>query len=81
MVEIAKRNNVSSLESEVKLQYAFPSVICRTVIFMVIPVLILPQIFEMSGVGLSITVGETLSILMRIYYFLKYRTVWRGDEQ
>lgn len=54
---------------------------CRTVIFMVIPVLILPQILGMSGVWLSITVGETLSILMSIYYFSKYRTVWRGDGQ
>lgn len=50
---------------------------CRTVIFMVIPVFILPQILGMSGVWLSITVGETLSILMGVYYFTKYRTVWR----
>ena len=46
---------------------------CRTVIFMVIPVLILPRILEMDGVCMSITVGEALSIFMVIYYFIKYR--------
>lgn len=50
---------------------------CRTVIFMVIPVLILPQILEMTGVWLSITAGEVLSIIMSIYYFRKFRGVWK----
>lgn len=50
---------------------------CRTVIFMVIPVLILPEIFEMDGVWMSITVGEALSILMVIYYFIKYGETWK----
>ncbi len=50
---------------------------CRTVIFMVIPVLILPRIFGMDGVWLSITAGEALSILMVIYYFIKYRETWK----
>lgn len=50
---------------------------CRTVIFMVIPVLILPRILEMDGVWMSITVGETLSIFMVIYYFMKYRESWK----
>ena len=50
---------------------------CRTVIFMVIPVLILPQFLEMTGVWLSITAGEVLSIIMSIYYFRKFRGVWK----
>ena len=50
---------------------------CRTVLFMVIPVLILPRIFEMDGVWMSITVGEVLSILMVIYYFVRYRETWK----
>ena len=50
---------------------------CRTVIFMVIPVLILPRILEMDGVWMSITVGETFSIFMVIYYFMKYRESWK----
>ena len=52
---------------------------CRTVIFMVIPVLILPQILEMDGVWMSITVGEALSIFMVIYYFIKYQTLWKKE--
>ena len=54
---------------------------CRTVIFMVIPVLILPQILEMNGVWMSITVGEALSIFMVIYYFVKYREIWKYSKQ
>lgn len=53
---------------------------CRTVIFMVIPVLILPQLFGMDGVWLSITVGEVLSIMMAFYYFRKYRAVWNDKR-
>lgn len=50
---------------------------CRTILFMVIPVLILPNIIGMDGVWLSITVGELLSLGMSIYYFLKYKNVWQ----
>lgn len=48
---------------------------CRTVIFMIAPVLILPGIFGMDGVWMSITAGEVLSILMSIFYFRKYRNM------
>ena len=50
---------------------------CRTLIFMVIPVLVLPRLLDMDGVWLSITVGEVLSIAMAIFYFIKYRHIWR----
>lgn len=49
---------------------------CRTIVFMVLPVLVLPRIFEMDGVWLSITVGEVLSLTMSIYYFAKFRDMW-----
>ena len=49
---------------------------CRTVIFMIAPVLILPGIFGMDGVWMSITAGEVLSILMSIFYVRKYRNMW-----
>ena len=49
---------------------------CRTIIFMVIPVLVLPQIFEMDGVWLSISAGEMLSLAMSIYFFIRFRDVW-----
>lgn len=50
---------------------------CRTVIFMVIPVLVLPNLFGMDGVWISITVGEVLSLAMSIFYFIKYRNMWK----
>lgn len=50
---------------------------CRTIIFMVLPVLILPKLFGMDGVWFSITAGEILSIVMSICYFTKYRDRWR----
>ena len=53
---------------------------CRTILFMVIPVLVLPHFFEMDGVWMSLAAGEILSITMSIYYFVKYRTVWRGPK-
>ena len=49
---------------------------CRTIIFMVIPVLVLPQIFEMDGLWLSISAGEMLSLAMSIYFFIRFRDVW-----
>ena len=49
---------------------------CRSILFMVVPVLILPRLFGMDGVWMSITAGEVLSIGMGIYYFVKYREIW-----
>ena len=43
---------------------------------MVIPVLVLPQIFEMDGVWLSISAGEMLSLAMSIYFFIRFWNVW-----
>lgn len=54
---------------------------CRTILFMVIPVLILPQLLGMDGVWLSITAGEALSIVMSIYYFRKYREIWSSKKE
>ena len=54
---------------------------CRTIIFMVIPVLVLPRIFEMDGVWLSITVGEVLSLAMSIYYFIKFKDMWEDQKR
>lgn len=49
---------------------------CRTIIFMVLPVLILPRLFGADGVWFSMAVGEGMSLLMTIYYFRKYRKAW-----
>lgn len=48
---------------------------CRTIIFMV-----LPQIFKMDGEWLSISAGEMLSLAMSIYYFVKFRNMWRASN-
>ena len=53
---------------------------CRTILFMVIPVLVLPHFFEMNGVWMSLAAGEILSITMSIYYFVKYRAIWREPK-
>ena len=50
---------------------------CRTIVFMVVPVLFLPRLFGMDGVWLSLAAGEVLSMAMSNYYFGKYRTMWR----
>ena len=53
---------------------------CRTIIFIVIPVLVLPQIFEMDGVWLSISAGEMLSLAMSSYFFIRFRDVWLASK-
>ena len=54
---------------------------CRTVIFMIVPVLILPNLFGMDGVWMSITAGEILSIAMSIYFFVKYKKIWSVQKK
>ena len=53
---------------------------CRTMLFMVVPVLILPKFFEMDGVWMALTVGELLSLVMAVFYFIKYRNMWRAPS-
>lgn len=44
---------------------------CRTVVFLVLPVFILPMFIGIDGVWASIPAGELLSIIMVVYYFRK----------
>lgn len=53
---------------------------CRTIIFMVLPVLVLPYFFAIDGVWLSLSVGEMLSLIMTIYYFVKFKSVWSYSD-
>lgn len=46
---------------------------CRAVVFLVVPVLVLPAIIGLDGVWVSIPFGELLSLLMVVYYFRKLR--------
>lgn len=47
---------------------------------MVIPILVLPRFFEMDGVWMALATGEILSIIMSVYYFVKYRAVWQEQK-
>ncbi len=49
---------------------------CRTMIFLVLPVLVLPRLLGVDGVWLSLSAGEMLSLGMGIYFFRKFRRVW-----
>ena len=53
---------------------------CRTMVFMAIPVLVLPRFFEMDGVWMALAAGEILSVAMSIFYFIKYRAMWQTPK-
>lgn len=53
---------------------------CRTMIFMVLPVLILPKIWGLDGVWISLTISEMLGIIMTLYYFIKFKGVWTPEK-
>ena len=53
---------------------------CRTIVFMVVPVLILPELLGIDGVWLSMAAGELLSLGMTVYYFVKFRNVWSCEK-
>lgn len=48
----------------------------RTLIFIVIALLVLPLIFDLTGVWLAIPIAEILGVLMTIYYFKKKKPVY-----
>lgn len=50
---------------------------CRTLIFMVGPVMVLPRFLGIDGVWLSIIAGEALSFIQSMYYFVKFRGMWQ----
>ncbi len=54
---------------------------CRTIIFMVLPVLILPRLFGIDGVWLSMAAGEGMSLFMTLYYFHKYHKIWEPSHK
>lgn len=48
---------------------------CRTLVFLIIPLLVLPAILGINGVWLSLPAAEVLSVLMAIFYFRKMKSV------
>lgn len=59
----------SHLKRRSNFRYSF----CRTILFMILPALVIPRSLEMDGVRLSLTVGEAPSILMNLSYFFRFR--------
>ena len=43
--------------------------VCRTLLFLIIPLLILPQFLEVNGVWLSLPVAEVMSLILSVRYF------------
>lgn len=50
---------------------------CRTFVFVVGLLLLLPVWWEMTGVWLAIPIAEAMSFLMTLFYFRKYKDVYR----
>lgn len=48
----------------------------RTLVFLIIPLLILPRFWGVDGVWLSLPAAEVLAIAVSIYYFRTKRTVY-----
>lgn len=48
----------------------------RTFLFLSLAILLLPLIFKVNGIWLAIPVAEFLSILVSIFYFIKYRKIY-----
>ena len=46
---------------------------------MVLPVLVLPRLWGMDGVWLSLAAGEILSVTMSLYYFRRFRPLWQPE--
>ena len=50
---------------------------CRTFVFVVGFLLLLPILWQMTGVWLAIPLAEAISFLMTLYYFRKYKDVYK----
>lgn len=46
----------------------------RTLVFLIIPLAVLPGILGVDGVWLSMPIAEVLSILLSVFYFRKYKS-------
>ncbi len=51
--------------------------VARSLVFIVISLLILPQIFGLNGVWLAIPVAEFLAILVSIYFYFKNKAIYK----
>lgn len=51
----------------------------RTLVFLIIPLLILPNIFGVWGVWISTPVAEICAVVMSVYYFKKQKSVYHYE--
>ena len=49
----------------------------RTLIFLILPLLILPRLLGVDGVWISIPAAEVLSVLLSVFYFRRMKTKYR----
>jgi Na+-driven multidrug efflux pump len=49
----------------------------RAVIFLIIPLLILPWLMGVDGVWMSMPVAEVMSILLSVFYFKRMKSKYR----
>jgi Na+-driven multidrug efflux pump len=48
----------------------------RTFVFLSLAILLLPLIFKVNGIWLAVPVSEFLSIIISIFYFIKFRKIY-----
>ena len=48
----------------------------RTFVFLSLAILLLPLIFKINGIWLAVPVSEFLSIIISIFYFIKFRKIY-----
>ena len=44
----------------------------RTFVFVLIGIILLPKIFNIDGIWLSVPLAELLSIILSLFYYVKY---------
>ena len=49
---------------------------CRTLVFTLISLLVLPQFFDVIGIWIAVPVAELLSIFVSIYCYKKYKSIY-----
>ncbi len=52
----------------------------RTLVFVLIGNLLLPKIFSIDGIWLSVPTAELLSIMLLLFYYVKYWTTKKEKE-
>ena len=49
---------------------------CRTLVFTLASLIILPQIFDVTGIWIAVPVAELLGVFVSAYYYKKYKNIY-----